>query len=179
MGGEIIVVKEVRHTKLISDFSINLVVFSTATQFKAHVVAVGTVFYFIAPILDFPLRTDGIGEVRSYEGKNGDMFVSLEAVFDDQGNFEVVVGNIDVSFLGTALGVINTGLEEHGCGTRETESDDTGKSYAELGTYRDVTIERSYGTTETYTIIQALLIKFETTARELSEGWCCHQSSND
>ena len=157
MGGEIIVVKEVRHAKLISDFSINLVVFSTATQFKAHVVAVGTVFYFIAPILDFPLRTDGIGEVRSYEGKNGDMFVSLEAVFDDQGNFEVVVGNIDVSFLGTALSVINTGLEEHGSRTGEAKSDDTGKSYAELRAYRDVTIERSHSSTKTYAIIRLSL----------------------
>jgi hypothetical protein len=108
VGGVIVVVEEVRRGKLIAYFSINLIIFSTATEFETHVVAFGTVTYIIAPILDFPLRTDGIGEVGSYEGKDSNVLVGLKAILDDQGNFEVVVGNFDIPFLGTTLGIVKT-----------------------------------------------------------------------
>ena len=113
VGGVIFVVEEVRRGNLIAYFSINLVVFSTTTELETHVVAVGTVFYIIAPILDFPLRTNSIGEIGSYEGKDGDMLVGLETVLDDQGNFEVIVSNIVISLLGTTLGIVKTRLEEY------------------------------------------------------------------
>ena len=113
VGGVIVVVEEVRRGKLIADLSINLIIFSTATELETHVVAFGTVTYIIAPILDFPLRTDGIGEIGAYEGKDGDMLVGLETVLDDQGNFEVIVSNIVISLLGTTLGIVKTRLEEY------------------------------------------------------------------
>ena len=128
VGGVIVVVEEVRRGNLIADFSINLIVFSTATELEAHVVTLGTVIgCLFVTILDFPLRTDGIGEVRSYERKDGNMLVGLEAVLDNQGNFEVVMSNLDISFLGTTLGIVKTRLEKYRSRAGETESDDTGK----------------------------------------------------
>ena len=113
VGGVIVVVKEVRCGNLIAYFSINLIVFSTTTELEAHVVAFGTVTYIIAPILDFPLRADSIGEVGSDEGKDGDMFVGLETILDYKGDFKVVMGNFDIPFLGTTLGIVKTRLEEY------------------------------------------------------------------
>lgn len=175
VAGEVVVVNEVGDAKLIAQFQVELVVLSTAAQLEAHVVAVRAELVWIHTLtLVLVVGADSVGKVRTDEGQKGDVVGNLDAVLDQDGNLKVVVRDFHIAFLGTALGVVETRLEEYRRRLREVQADDAGEGHANLGTHGDVTAEGGTGTTKAHTVIQVFLAQVETATGELGESRYSH-----
>ena len=91
MSSEVITVHEIGHTKLVTDFSIDLVKLSTTTQLEAHVVAVRAELVRRRRLtLVLILRAYSIGEIRSEERQQGNLIGSLKTILHQNGNLKVV-----------------------------------------------------------------------------------------
>ena len=109
MTTQFVVVKHVGDTKLITDFSIELVVFGTASKLESHIPTVHS-RETLADIRSFILlvSTDSISEIGADERKNSNIVCCFHAILHDYRELEVIVSNFIIVILATSLCIIDT-----------------------------------------------------------------------
>ena len=114
MTAQFVVVKHVGDTKLITNFSIEFVVFGTTSKLESHVPTVHP-RKTLADIHSFILlvSTYSIGKIGSDKRKKRNVVRCFHAILHDYRKLEVIVGDFIIVILGTSLGIINTGLKEN------------------------------------------------------------------